>query len=587
MLSLSRRNGARWVVRSLAVSRAKPRRCYSTPKKQAGAKTELKITEESDFAFRKTQISGLTFAEQDEKYYPTIGECLKELTTGVDSAKRLRIPEFREKYVGVINPENVNEFSQDPMYILSGKVKSIRKAGKGSIFVDVVQDYTKVQFIVHHKIMGLEKNEFIQLHGGFRPGDQVLGIGRVGVTKVGELSLKLTKPLKLAAPALHPIPPKFHDIGKINQNRVVDYLVNQESRDVILLRCRVIQLIRRFLEERGFLEVETPIICSGNSGANAKPFETSSRHLDVAGDDDAAAAAAASLNLRVAPELWLKKLVISGFDRIYEIGKSFRNEGIDSTHNPEFTTCEFYQTFIGLEELMRMSEEMVLAILQAVLADSRFVRFHENCQGLANHIEANGGTFRRIEFLGELERQTGVRLDTDSLHREGLLSYFQEIARRNGQSAQLPTEISDCSASGLVDKLSELYLEPLCTDTGTPTFIYNIPEVVSPLSKSDRHGVSRRFEMYIDGREYMNAYEEENNPFKQHAKFQQQTANRLLHNDHESLVPDHRYVEFMEWGMPPTGGWGMGVDRLVMKLSGSQRIENVLPFGKLSDVVRQ
>ena len=557
---------------------AVPRRMYSTSKKQAGAKLELNITEESDFAFRKTQISELGFTEQDRIYYPTLGDCLGELTRGMDSFTKLRVPEFRNKYSQVVSPENIAEFAEDPLYVLAGKVKSIRRAGKGSIFVDVVQDYTKVQFIVHHKVMGLEKDEFLRLHGGFRPGDQVLGIGRVGVTKVGELSLKLAKPLKLASPALHPLPPKLNDTGKINHNRVVDYLVNQESKDVILLRCRVIQLVRNFLEERGFLSMETPILCSGNSGANARPFETSSQHLDSDSD----------LNLRVAPELWLKKLVIAGFDKIYEIGKSFRNEGLDSTHNPEFTTCEFYQTFIELEELMQLSEDMVHTILRAVLADSRFAGFHENCQELANRLEANDGRFRRIEFLEELERQTGVKLDTDALHRDGLVEYVREVCRQTGTA--VPGDLTTCSAAEIVNRLSETYVEPVCASgdaAGTPTFIYNIPEVVSPLSKADGRGVSRRFEMYIDGREYMNAYEEENNPFKQRHKFEQQTQNRELHADGESLVPDHRFVEAMEWAMPPTGGWGLGIDRLVMKLCSSGRIENVLPFGKLNDVVRQ
>lgn len=578
MLLLCRRPSSKWLTRSFTV----PRRPYSTPKKQTGAKTELKITEESDFAFRKTQISELGFAEQDRLYYPTLGECLCELTNGVDSFTKMRVPEFRSKYSQVVTPENIAEFADGPLYVLAGKVKSIRRAGKGSIFVDVVQDYTKVQFIVHHKVMGLEKDEFLRLHGGFRPGDQVLGIGRVGVTKVGELSLKLTKPLKLASPALHPLPPKLNDTGKINHNRVVDYLVNQESKDVILLRCRVIQLVRNFLEERGFLSMETPILCSGNSGANARPFETSSQHLDVG------EAGNSTLNLRVAPELWLKKLVIAGFDKIYEIGKSFRNEGLDSTHNPEFTTCEFYQTFIGLEELMQLSEDMVHAILRSVLADSRFAGFHTNCQELTDRLEANGGRFRRIEFLGELERQTGVKLNPDSLHRDGLEEYFREVCRRT--DAAVPGDLPNCSAAELVNRLSETYVEPVCASgdaAGTPTFIYNIPEVVSPLSKADSRGVSRRFEMYIDGREYMNAYEEENNPFKQRHKFEQQTQNRELHGDGESLVPDHRFVEAMEWAMPPTGGWGLGIDRLVMKLSSSGRIENVLPFGKLNDVVKQ
>lgn len=529
------------------------------------------ITEDSDFAFRKGQIQQLKFAEQDGQYYPTIGECVKRLANNINDRKieKIRIPEFRKQYVGKITVENSSDFDTDSYYIVSGKIDSIRKAGKGSMFIDVVQDYTKLQLIVHHKIMKMEKEAFLEQHSGLRPGDQIMCVGRVGITKVGELSLKLVKPVELASPALHPIPTVFSDSGKINQNRVVDYLANKESRDVILLRCRVIQLVRAFLDRRGFLEVETPIICSGNSGANATPFETVSQHISRKDES-------VKLNLRVAPELWLKKLVISGFDKIYEIGKVFRNEGIDSTHNPEFTTCEFYQTFIGLEELMAMSEEMITFILRSVVEDGRFTRFHGNCQMLLELIEGNGGRFRRIDFMSELEAQTGEELRVEDLNRDGLVGYWKRVAHR---------DLGHLSESELINKLSEEYLETLC-EGEVPTFIYNIPEIMSPLSKSDPAGLSHRFELYIQGREYINAYEEENNPFKQNHKFNKQSQNRA-HGDLESLIPDHKFVESMEWGMPPTGGWGLGIDRLVMKLANSPRIENVLPFGKLNDVIKQ
>lgn len=532
----------------------------------------LKITEESDFAFRKEEISKLNFVEQDRLYYPTIGEIIKDLKSGIETEIiQLRIPDFRGKYEENITTETISQFENDSYYIISGKVKSIRKAGKGSMFIDIVQDYNKLQLIVHHKIMKLEKDDFLYLHGKFRPGDQVMCIGKVGITKVGELSLKLLKPLKLASPSLHPIPPKFNDIGKINQNRVIDYLVNEESRDTILLRCQIIKIIRNFLEDRGFLSVETPIICNGNSGANATPFETKSQHIET-GD--------LKLNLRVAPELWLKKLIISGFDKIYEIGKVFRNEGIDSTHNPEFTTCEFYQTFIGIEELMKISEEMIIKILNQILNEKKFEKFHVYCKELIVEINNNDGKFKRIEFLSELEKQCGVKLNLYDIEnmREELMKFYEKIGLKFD---------NQLSNSQLINKLSERYIEPLSEGNNLPTFIYNIPEIVSPLSKSNELRISNRFEMFIDGKEYINAYEEENNPFKQNFKFTKQLLNRDQHGDIESIIPDYKFVEFMEWGMPPTGGWGLGIDRLVMKLSGNKRIESVLPFGKLNDVIKQ
>lgn len=539
----------------------------------------LKITEDSDFAFRKDHVEGLTAVEQDRQYYPRLRDAIRELADDATHIKMLRVPEFRSLYRDV-TPENIKEFENDSRYLLCGKITSIRRAGKGSMFIDIRQDFDRVQLIVHHKVMDIDKEQFLDLHSAFRPGDQVIAFGNVGVTKVGELSLKLVKPLKLAAPSLHPLPPRFNDVGKINQNRVVDYLVNRDSVEVILLRSRVIQLIRQFLEERQFISVETPIICNGNSGANATPFETSSQHIENWKDGENA-----KLNLRVAPELWLKKLIIAGFDKVYEIGKSFRNEGIDATHNPEFTTCEFYQTFIGLSELMEMGEEMIIFILNKILQESRFERFHETARELYDKIQSNGGKFRRLEFLDTLAQETGEYLANKDLNREGLVRYYNKIGLSR-------PDINSMNASELINELSERFVEPQCSgkasqDGGVPTFIYNIPEISSPLSKSDSSsGISYRFEMYIDGREYMNAYEEENNPFKQRSKFSQQMENRLA-GDNESLLPDERFVEFMEWGMPPTGGFGLGIDRLVMRLAGQARIERVLSFGRITDVIKQ
>ncbi|TID30275.1 hypothetical protein CANINC_001155 [Pichia inconspicua] len=543
---------------------------FSSTSNKKGAAVN-KITEDSDFAFRKSTVETLPFADQDVKFYPTYASSVKVLSEGVNDYEKLRIPDFRKIY-NELTLDTLVDKENDPHYILSGKITSIRKAGKGSIFIDVVQDYKRVQFIIHHKTMGLDKEEFIAAHNSFRPGDQIMGIGKVAMTKVGELSLKLVRPLKLVSPALHPLPPKFNDIGKINRNRVIDYLVNKESVEVMLLRFKVIQLIRNFLEMKGFIGVETPIICSGNSGANATPFETSSQHIDTEEGK-------MTLSLRVAPELWLKKLIIAGFDKVYEIGKVFRNEGIDSTHNAEFTTCEFYQTFIGLEELMEISEEMLKFILNSILQDPKLVKFHAKSQELSDLINANNGRFNRIEFLPELEKQTGHKLEYRNLNKAGLIEYWKMIG-------DYTTDVSTMSESELINNLSEKYVESQCINSDMPTFIYNIPEIVSPLSKSNSNGVSHRFEMYINGREYMNAYEEENNPFKQRYKFNKQLQNRE-DGDMESLVPDERFVEVMEWAMPPTGGWGLGIDRLVMKLSSKNRIENVLPFGKLSDVVKQ
>jgi len=528
--------------------------------------------DDSDFSGRKTQISALSAEEQDSKYYPCIGDARKALSEGTGDIRTIRVPEFRKRYAEFFKTHPDVRKIESESYIMGGKIKSIRKAGKGSYFIDIVQDGVRVQLMAHHKAMALDKAEFAQRHAQLRAGDQCLCVGNPAATRVGELSLRLTRPVLLVAPALHPLPPKLADTALINRNRVVDYLVNQRSRNVILARGAIVSALRRFLEARGFLEVRTPIIGAGNSGANATPFTTSSAHLRRKDDQSKLE----KLSLRVAPELWLKRLIIGGFDKIYEIGAQFRNEGVDATHNPEFTTCEFYQTFTSLEELMALTEQLFKEVCGALVGSTGAYSdlCRPQCASLLGAMAHCGGRFRRIDFARGLEAQTGAPLP-DNLSQKNLLEYYAKLGLPVPEVASVPQ---------LLDNLSAVYLEPQCAKI--PTFIYNMPEALSPLAKS-AGAHSRRFELYIGGKEVVNAYEEENNPFKQRSKFAAELRNKNQFNDQESILPDYRYTQFMEWGMPPTAGWGLGVDRLVMLLTGSDRIDSVLTFGRLPDVLKQ
>ncbi|ODV95995.1 hypothetical protein PACTADRAFT_33187 [Pachysolen tannophilus NRRL Y-2460] len=532
--------------------------------KRVKSSVSSSILEDSDFANRKKLV---TTAHQ--KYYPLLSE-IKSENTDTDE---IRIPVFRKKYENYCFLDDAKVVEE--AFQVNGKISSIRKSGKNLIFIDIVQDFEKLQIVGNSKMMGLDKQEFVENHDLLRRGDFISCIGYPGVTNAGELSLKLIRPIILCAPALHAIPTRLTDTAKINGNRVLDYLINKRSRDTLLARSIIISSIRNFLNKREFVEVETPIIASGSTGANATPFISSSVHLK---DDDNIPL---PLNLRVAPELWLKKLIISGFDKVFEIGKVFRNEGIDSTHNPEFTTCEFYQTFIGLEELIKMTEDLFNKIIQDLLN-------HENlCQNFDNALLqqlANIERFNRIEFIPTLEIETGLPLPLD-LTTENLSQYFQILKI---------TEPEIKSPAQYLDKLSSIYLEPL-SNNNKPTIIYNQPALLSPLAKSTKliyNGnrefiISRRFELFINSKEYVNSYEEENNPFTQFENFESQLKNSAKYKDTESLIPDYKFVENMELGMPPTGGWGLGIDRLVMLLTSSARIENVLSFGKLNDVLKQ
>jgi lysyl-tRNA synthetase class 2 len=324
------------------------------------------------------------------------------------------------------------------------------------------------------------------------------------------------------------------------------------------------------------VEVNTPILASDVGGAIAQPFQTSAAEFPER-----------QLSLRIAPELWLKRLVVGGFDKVFEIGPSFRNEGrlapkysvlcpmdaklclgLDRTHNPEFTTCEFYHAFADLKMLMSMTESFFSGLEDHVRDLSQ--RLY-----LSNPADISFATpFRQIDFIPALEESVGQTLPdlaSGDAHTR-LLQLFRDLSLPIPDHPTLPR---------LLDKLCAIYLEPQCQN---PTFIINHPECLSPLSKSYPHGkqiVAARAELFVRGNEIVNTYEEENSPFEQRRKFQDQ----LLYRDPNNLGEiDESYIQALEWGLPPTGGWGCGIDRLCMLFTGARRIGDVLSFGNLRSV---
>lgn len=522
--------------------------------------SSLAEQEALNYAHRKSLIQ-----QESPKYYPSI--------TNVRYENCVRIDRFRELFEGHDFEQYANK-KHPQAFSIEGRIKSIRKSGKAMYFIDLVQDDTKVQIMASNKLMGLMKEEFGDIHNFFRKNDSIVCEGHPSRTNVGELSLKLTKPIRLASPCLNStqLPEKITDKKVINKNRVLDYLVNHESRDKIIVKSHIIQAIRTFFLKKNFLEVQTPILAGLGTGANAEPFRTQSKALD---NDK-------QLQLRVAPELWLKKLVIGGFDKVFEIGQSFRNEGIDLTHNPEFSTCEFYQSFTSLEELMQITEQLLHEIYISLWQrQENLVILHKQLPLLQDIAK---GDYPKYEFVPTLEAKTGVPLPKE-LTSESLIEYHKQI------NLELPSMKSPAS---LLDNLSSTYLESISKDSFMPIFLYNQPAVLSPLSKSsimnygDRnYEISHRFELFINGKEYVNAYEEENSPLEQAQKFKDQQLAKTEFNDNEMLIPDWQYVQSMEYGLPPTGGWGCGIDRLSMLFTGSDRIEQILSFGNLRDVIRQ
>lgn len=518
-------------------------------------------TDASSFEARRIE-----FASTPEAFYPSIGSTRS-------NAKLQRVPQF----VSIFHDMNFQDLPGrrvDTLYQLEGRVSSIRKAGKALYFVDLIQDGQKVQIYASNRQMKLSSSEFNDLHAIVRAHDYVSCLGYPFKTKVGELSLQLERPMKIVSPCLRSttLPDKVSDKKIINSDRVMNYLVNPELRERLIVKSVVTQAIRNFLVADNFLEVQTPLLAGAGTGANAEPFYSSLK-----------AVSGHKLQLRVAPELWLKRLVIGGFEKVFEIGPSFRNEGVDATHNPEFTTCEFYRSFTTLSELMDITEKLFQAVYALLKAKSDDVPIV--IKPLERLAACESGNFPKYEFIPTIEKATGVPLP-DELTSDNLISYFKEIG------LQLPDQKQPAA---LLNSLSEEYLESLTkVHVNTPVFIYNQPAEMSPLAKSTKitydgrdYEISQRFELFINNMEYVNAYEEENSPFAQENKFKQQQSYKEDFNDNESLIPDWNYVRTMKYGLPPTGGWGCGIDRLSMLFSDSSRIEDVLSFGTIKDVVKQ
>ncbi|ANB15888.1 lysine--tRNA ligase KRS1 [Sugiyamaella lignohabitans] len=447
-----------------------------------------------------------------------------------------------------------------------------------------MQDFKHIQVVLNcRKLPSFDGDvdKFTEAHNLFRRGDIITATGRPWRTKSGEFSILASEQARLLSPCLHPLPTELNEANRLH-NRVVDLSVNTEARDTLLARSTIISSVRKFFEERDFIEVQTPILSSHTGGATAEPFLTESRALSKKADDEQADTnASTTLSLRIAPELWLKRLVISGFDKVFEIGQCFRNEGIDASHNPEFTSCEFYQSYTSLEQLIEITQKLLHTVVQDVQKRHPYLKSQELLSTLAHQVNDNN-KLRQIDFISEIESQTSKQLPVDLGNRTELLAYYDSIG------LACPDSNTPLTASKLLDNLASVFLEPQCN---APTFIVNHPHVMSPLAKSttiDINGiprkVSRRFELFINGREYANAYEEENSPFVQRENFSRQAYDNLTLKDSESPLPDDSYVSAMEWGLPPTGGWGMGIDRLCMLLTGADRISQVLTFGSVKSV---
>ncbi|RNC68915.1 MAG: lysine--tRNA ligase [Desulfuromonadales bacterium] len=441
--------------------------------------------------------------------------------------------------------ETIEEHAQ--MFTVTGRIIARRSFGKAA-FIQLQDRKGRMQLYVRKDTIG---DDAFANFESFDIGDIVGAVGTPFRTKTGELTLNASE-IRLLTKSLLPLPEKFHGLTDVEtryRQRYVDLIVNPEVRDVFVKRSRIVNLIREFMVKHDFLEVETPMMQPIPGGATARPFVTHHNALDM------------ELFLRIAPELYLKRLVVGGFERVFEINRNFRNEGISIRHNPEFTMMEFYQAYATFEDLMDFTEELLCHVAQEVLGTLDFTY-----QGL------------EVSFQRPWKRLTVKEaiLEYGDIDAKSLDDRDLAYAYARGIGLDLPSDI------GYGKLITEIFEEVAETKLLQPTFITAYPTEVSPLSrKSDKDPeIVDRFEFFCVGREMANAFSELNDPVDQKERFLAQVAQKDK-GDEEAHYMDEDYIRALEYGMPPTAGEGIGIDRLVMLLTDSPSIRDVILFPQL------
>lgn len=432
---------------------------------------------------------------------------------------------------------------------IAGRIKAIRRMGKAS-FINIQDKTGNIQSYIGIDIVGKKAYDVFRLAD---IGDIVGVKGRVMTTRTGELTIRAEKYTHLTK-CLHPLAEKFHgltDIEERSRRRYLDLIMNEESRNTAFMRPRIVRSIQHFLDEQGFVEVETSILNPILGGAAARPFITHHNTLDK------------DFYLRIATELNLKRLIVGGMERVYEIGRLFRNEGMDANHNPEFTSIEIYQAYTDLKGIGALTEKMIRHAAKEVTG-SALVNYQDKVIDFKS-------PFRWISMNDLIKEKTGIDF-------KNITSFEEAKALADQHHIKLD------KFKNTVGYVMNEFFEELCQDDLIqPTFVYSYPIEVSPLTKKEKDPrFTQRFELFVNGKELANAYTELNDPLDQKERFISQLKAKSLGDDEASEM-DNDFVEALEYGMPPTGGVGMGIDRLVMLLTDQSQIREVILFPLMKD----
>lgn len=478
---------------------------------------------------------------------PLIAERWKK----IEELERLGVKPFGAKFdkkqmIGEIlkhTPEEGTTFKT------AGRLMALR--GKGKVYFGHIEDQSgRIQIYIKKDELGEEVfNHVVKM---LNVGDMIGVAGELFITHTEELTLRVAE-ITLLSKNVRSLPEKYHGLTDVEiryRKRYLDLIMNKEVRDTFIKRTQIIKIIRQYLDNLGFLEVETPMMHPIVGGAAARPFVTHHNTLDV------------DLYMRIAPELYLKKLIVGGFDKVYDLNKCFRNEGMSTRHNPEFTTIELYQAYANFNDMMDLTENIITKVAKEV-AGTTDITF----DGVDLKLE----NFARVHMVDLIKEVTGVDFWQDISFEEA-----KKLAKEHH------VEVADHMTS--VGHIINQFFEEKCEERVVqPTFVYGHPVEISPLAKRNEEDprFTDRFELFINKREYANAFSELNDPADQRGRFEAQVEEAMRGNDEATPVIDDDYVEALEYGLPPTGGLGIGIDRLVMLITGAPSIRDVILFPQM------